>query len=202
MKRNVMIARALCSVSKTLADELAPKCLAEGAPDEMKMRLREMMAHSPSNGIVGALEAIRDRPDSTPLLQTLASVPNLLLIGEYDARTRRASMQAMAERIPGASFDIIPGARFHRDIATPAVIVANDQFIDLKITYSYLSNSETADRQSADRIGSDGEGSGSHRACCAREAANSTHRMSHCEASRALGNTTSIRRSALTQVFV
>ena len=61
-----------------------------------------MMERARPNGIVGALEAMRDRPDSTPLLRMLATVPTLLLIGECDARTPRASMQAMAEQIPGA----------------------------------------------------------------------------------------------------
>ena len=123
-RRNMMIARALESGSTALADELTPKLLAESAPDEMKKQLREMMERSPSNGIVGALEAIRDRPDSTPLLQTLASVPTLLLIGEHDARTPRASMHAMAEQIPGASFDMIPGAGHIAPVENPPAVTS------------------------------------------------------------------------------
>lgn len=123
-RRNVMIARALDSGSKVLAHELAPKLLAENATDEMKSELPAMMERTPINGIIGALEAMRDRPDSTPLLRTLVNVPTLLLIGEYDARTPRGSMQAMAERIPGARFDIVPGAGHVAPLENPAALNA------------------------------------------------------------------------------
>jgi len=130
-RRNAMIARALDSGAKALADELAPKFLSESAPDEMRKQLREMMERTPSNGIVGALEAMRDRPDSTPLLRTLASVPTLLLIGECDARTPRASMQAMADRIPGARFDIVPDAGHVAPLENPAAVTSRlRQFLD------------------------------------------------------------------------
>lgn len=109
-RRNVMIARALERDSRAFADELAPKFLAEGAPDDVKKQLREMMERTSLNGIVGGLEAMRDRPDSKPLLRTLATVPTLLLIGECDVRTRHASMQAMAGQIPGARFEVVPDA--------------------------------------------------------------------------------------------
>jgi 3-oxoadipate enol-lactonase len=124
VRRNDMIARALDGGPKALADELAPKFLAEGAPDEMKEQLREMMERTSLNGTVGALKAMRDRLDSTPLLHTLASVPTLLLIGECDARTPRASMQAMAAQIPGARFDIIPDAGHVAPLENPAAVIS------------------------------------------------------------------------------
>ena len=123
-KRNIMIARARKSGSKALADELAPKFLAESASNEIKKQLREMMAHTSLNGIVGALEAMRDRPDSTPLLRKLAGVPTLLLIGERDARTPRASMQAMADQIPGANFYVIPDAGHAAPIENAAAVTS------------------------------------------------------------------------------
>jgi 3-oxoadipate enol-lactonase len=130
-RRNDMIARALDSGSKPLADELAPKFLTQSAPDEMKRQLREMMERTPPNGIVGALEAMRDRPDSTPLLRTLAGVPTLLLIGERDARTPRASMQAMADQIPGATFDIVPDAGHVAALENPAAVISRlREFLD------------------------------------------------------------------------
>jgi pimeloyl-ACP methyl ester carboxylesterase len=121
-RRDVMIARALDSGSKAFTDELAPKFLAESAPEEMKKQLREMMERTPPNGMVGALEAMRDRPDSTPLLRTLASVPTLLLIGECDARTPRAPMQAMADQISGAKFNIVPDAGHVPPFENPAAV--------------------------------------------------------------------------------
>jgi 3-oxoadipate enol-lactonase len=130
-KRDVMIARARDGGSKALADELAPEFLAESAPDEKKKRLRKMMERTPSNGIIGALVAMRDRPDSTPLLRTLASVPTLLLIGESDARTPRASMQAMADQIPGARFDMCPDAGHVPPFENPAAVTSRlREFLD------------------------------------------------------------------------
>jgi 3-oxoadipate enol-lactonase len=129
--RTVMIARARESGSKAVADELAPKFLAENAPEEMKKQLRGMMEHTSLNGIVGALEAMRDRPDSAPLLRKLAGVPTLLLIGERDARTPRASMQAMADQIPGARFYVIPDAGHAAPFENPAAVISRlGEFLD------------------------------------------------------------------------
>ena len=90
----------------------------------MKEQLREMMERTSLNGIGGAQKAMRDRLDSTPLLHTLASVPTLLLIGECDARTPRASMQAMAAQIPGARFDIVPDAGHVAPLENPAAVIS------------------------------------------------------------------------------
>lgn len=129
--RDIAIASALDSSPKVFADELAPKFLAERAPDEMTKQLREMMERTPPRGIVGALKAMRDRPDSTPLLRTLASVPTLLLIGERDVRTPRASMQAMAAQIPGAKFDTIPDAGHVTPLENPAAVTSRlHDFLD------------------------------------------------------------------------
>lgn len=123
-RRNIMIARALETGSRALADELAPKFLAEGAPDDVTKQLREMMRCTSLNGIIGALAAMRDRPDNTPLLRTLATVPTLLLIGECDARTPRASMQAMADRIAGARFEVVPDAGHLPPLENPAAVIS------------------------------------------------------------------------------
>jgi pimeloyl-ACP methyl ester carboxylesterase len=49
----------------------------------------------------------RDRPDSTALLQSIANLPTLLLIGSDDTRTPHVSMQAIADRIQDATFEVI-----------------------------------------------------------------------------------------------
>jgi 3-oxoadipate enol-lactonase len=130
-RRNVIIARALDNGARVFAAELAPKFLAESASEEMKKQLREIMERTPPNGIIGALETMRDRPDSTPLLRTLASVPTLLLIGECDARTPRASVQMMANQIPGARFDIVPDAGHVAPFENPAAVTSRlREFLD------------------------------------------------------------------------
>jgi pimeloyl-ACP methyl ester carboxylesterase len=60
-------------------------------------------------GMVGALDAMRARPDSTPLLATI-DVPVLVVGGEEDAITRPSEMRALHERIAGSRLVMIPEA--------------------------------------------------------------------------------------------
>ncbi|WP_051325377.1 alpha/beta fold hydrolase [Glycomyces tenuis] len=108
--RNDMIARVRNGDASGLADELASKFLAEGSPAGVRRRLGQMMERPSATGIIEALEAMRDRADSTPLLQSIVDLPTLLLIGTDDTRTPRASMQAMADEIPEATFNLVSNA--------------------------------------------------------------------------------------------
>ena len=86
--------------------ELLPKLLArvtrERRPDVVR-EVTAMIARQPVPGIVGALRALRDRPDSTELLGRI-DVPVLVVAGEDDQITPAAEMQQMASAIPGAEF--------------------------------------------------------------------------------------------------
>jgi 3-oxoadipate enol-lactonase len=73
-------------------------------------RVRGMMSSTPVSGLVGALAAMRDRPDSSPLLPELAGLPTLVLVGEEDELTPPDTARAMADRIPGARLVTIPGS--------------------------------------------------------------------------------------------
>lgn len=93
-----------------IADQMLPKLLAAGAPPALRDRVRAMMAAAPVPGLVGALAAMRDRPDSTPLLPTLAGLPTLVVVGAEDALTPPRDAEALARGIPGARLAVIPGA--------------------------------------------------------------------------------------------
>jgi 3-oxoadipate enol-lactonase len=108
--RNDMVARVRNGDARVLEDELASRFLAESAPADVRRRLERMMERSPVAGTVGALEAMRDRPDSTQLLGSIGNLPTLLLIGEHDSRTPQASMRALADEVPGATFEVITSA--------------------------------------------------------------------------------------------
>ncbi len=87
---------------------LTPETLA-GSPD-VAARVRSMMASTPVPGIVGALAAMRDRPDSIPLLPSLAGIPTLVVVGERDQLTPPDDSRRMAGAITGARLEVIPGA--------------------------------------------------------------------------------------------
>lgn len=108
--RNDTIARVRDRGARALAKELASRFLARRAPADARSRLKRMMDRAPVAGTVGALEAMRDRPDSGPLLQSVGDLPTLLLIGEHDTRTPHSSMRAIADRMPNATFGTISGA--------------------------------------------------------------------------------------------
>ncbi len=71
--------------------------------------LREMMARQPANGVIGALEAMAGRPDSTPGLEGI-TCKSLVVVGQEDALTPPAKAEAMASAIKAARLQIVPGA--------------------------------------------------------------------------------------------
>jgi pimeloyl-ACP methyl ester carboxylesterase len=93
-----------------IADQMLPKMLAKAAPEPLREAVRAMMAATPVPGIVGALAAMRDRPDSTELLSSLTGLPALVVVGAHDAITPPATAEAMAKAIPGAKLAVIPDA--------------------------------------------------------------------------------------------
>jgi 3-oxoadipate enol-lactonase len=96
-----------------VAEAMLPKLLAPGTLErspETVERIRRMIAATPVAGIVGALAAMRDRPDSTDLLSTLDSVPVLVLVGQEDALTPPDAARRMAGLIPRARLIQVAGA--------------------------------------------------------------------------------------------
>jgi 3-oxoadipate enol-lactonase len=94
-----------------LIDELTatlPSKRTIGEKPEVIARIKELMDNPPA-GIVGALEALKTRPDSRPLLPKIA-VPTLVVVGEDDAVTPVDAARAMSEAIPSADLAVIPAA--------------------------------------------------------------------------------------------
>jgi 3-oxoadipate enol-lactonase len=108
-RRDEMISRVRDADVGGVLDELAATFLADHAPAGARRQLRAMMHRPTAVGIVGAIEAMRDRPDGMPVLRS-AALPTLLLIGEHDARTPRTSMRKMADQVPGSVFDVVPSS--------------------------------------------------------------------------------------------
>jgi pimeloyl-ACP methyl ester carboxylesterase len=71
--------------------------------------LRALMTGASVDGIVGALDAMRARPDATPLLPGI-TVPTLVVVGVEDVLTPPKLSRAMAAAIPGARLAELPEA--------------------------------------------------------------------------------------------
>jgi pimeloyl-ACP methyl ester carboxylesterase len=110
--RDVMAGVAQRDGARAVAEKLVPRLLSratlEHQPQVVK-EVREMIERTPASGIVGALRALRDRPDSTPSLGQIR-VPVLVVAGDDDQIAPAAGMQEMARAIPGARFALITGA--------------------------------------------------------------------------------------------
>lgn len=85
---------------------------------EIRDRIRRIMAASPVAGIVGALEAMLGRPDSTSTLSTI-DVPTLFVVGEEDTVTPLADAQAMQHAIPGSRVEVVAGAGHLSNLEQP-----------------------------------------------------------------------------------
>jgi 3-oxoadipate enol-lactonase len=81
--------------------------------------IRSIMARSTVEGIVGALEAMRARSDSTPFLASI-DVPTLIIVGEEDAITPVKDARAMHEAIPSSRLEVIPEAGHMSNLERPA----------------------------------------------------------------------------------
>ena len=71
--------------------------------------LRRLMAAAPLEGVVGGLQAMADRPDSTELLTTL-DLPTLVIGGRADTFTQPAERGQLAAGSPGARLELIATA--------------------------------------------------------------------------------------------
>jgi pimeloyl-ACP methyl ester carboxylesterase/acyl-CoA thioesterase FadM len=111
-RRNAMIARIRRDGPGFLADDMLPRLLAPASLATMPDVVREargMMGIHPATGLVGALEAMRDRPSAVPLLPAI-TVPTLIVHGSDDQLIPLAEAREMANAIPGAQLAVIPGA--------------------------------------------------------------------------------------------
>lgn len=125
--RDLAAASARESGAGVIAEQMLPKMLGTSTPErspEVVERVRRLMAGTPVAGLVGALAAMRDRPDSTGLLPTLAGLPVLVLVGEEDAITPPDAARRLAAAIPGARLVVITGAGHLPPVERPSETTA------------------------------------------------------------------------------
>lgn len=126
LKRVAMQGTALASGPGAIAEAMLPgmtgRTTRESNPEAVAT-LDAMMRRASVGAIHDALDALRNRPDSTPTLATI-TVPTLILCGDEDALTPVAESMAMAAAIPDSQLALIPGAGHASCVEDPAAFSA------------------------------------------------------------------------------
>jgi pimeloyl-ACP methyl ester carboxylesterase len=121
-KRRRLIEVARSRGSATVADMQIASMVSEATRQrrpEVAEAVRAMMAAAPAEGIVGALEAMMARPDSTPTLATI-DVPTLIVVGKEDTLTPPNEAQAMHEQVRGSRLEVLTQAGHISNLERPA----------------------------------------------------------------------------------
>jgi len=122
--RDDLAAVARSDGTRAVAERLLPRLVGRStqqAQPHLVEQVREMMARAPTAGLVGALRAMRDRSDATPLLATI-DVPTLVVVGQEDELTPPSMARAIAGAIPSAALRIIPGAGHLAPLEAPTAV--------------------------------------------------------------------------------
>ena len=123
-RRDQMIALARQRGSEAVADAMITgmvgKRTREKCP-EVVDDVHRMLESAPVDGVVGALEALRDRPDSTATLETI-DVPTLIVVGEDDVLTPPGEAMLLHAGIRGSTLEVIAGAGHVANVERPAAV--------------------------------------------------------------------------------
>jgi 3-oxoadipate enol-lactonase len=102
-----------------IADAMLPKMLTADAPQELKDRVREIMTSSSPEGVIAALKAMAERPDSSDVR---IAVPTLIIVGEEDTITPPSDAERMAKAIPQSRVVRIAGAAHLANVEKPDAV--------------------------------------------------------------------------------
>src|SRR5205814_9074315 len=110
--RDMMVGLAQRDGARAVAEQLVPKLLSRATlaqqPRVVK-EVREMIERTPVAGIVGALRALRDRPDSIAILGQIR-VRALVVAGDDDQIAPAAGRQVLPPAIPRAHSALVTEA--------------------------------------------------------------------------------------------
>ncbi|MBV9124922.1 MAG: alpha/beta fold hydrolase, partial [Planctomycetes bacterium] len=119
--RDRMITFTETHTAREVIDQMLPRLVGPetlaGRPEVME-EIRRLASGQAPAGIIGALRAMRDRPDATPLLGQIP-VPTLVIVGNDDLLTPPNLAQDMAKTIPHARLATIPGAGHLSNLEQP-----------------------------------------------------------------------------------
>lgn len=134
LARDAMIEQVRSAGADAVASAMLPKLLGSTTTrerPEMAAQVRRMILGTPVPGLIGALEAMKVRADSRPLLPQLGRWPVLIVCGEEDVLTPPDLSRAMANAIPGARLEVVPRAGHLAPMEQPEVVTPMlHQFLD------------------------------------------------------------------------
>ncbi|MBX9625134.1 MAG: alpha/beta hydrolase [Gemmataceae bacterium] len=119
--RGEMIALAKDKGTAGVVEKMMPKLLGEATREgrpEVAEEVKRIAARQPTEAVVHALEALRDRPDAGPGLGNVA-VPTLVLVGEHDTLTPLTMAEAIGARVYGSEVVTVPGAGHLSNLENP-----------------------------------------------------------------------------------
>lgn len=125
-KRADQAARARREGVGWMADALLPALLGETTRRDrpgVVARVRGLIGQADPEGVARALEAMRERPDSTPHLREI-QVPVLVVVGEEDTLTPPSESRRIAEGVPDGRLVVLPGAGHLANLEAPAAFDA------------------------------------------------------------------------------
>lgn len=125
-RRHELMALARDAGARAVADRqlvgLLSRSTRERRPD-IENAMRAIATSAKVEGIVGALEAMLGRPDSTATLTSLA-IPTLILVGDEDVITPAKEARAMHAAIRGSRLELLANAGHLSNVERPAAFNA------------------------------------------------------------------------------
>ena len=119
--RDKLIGLATTSPASAIIEQMLPKLLGPSTharrPDLVDL-VRRLGADQRPAGIVAALQVLRNRPDSRPMLGEVR-VPTLILVGREDELTPPPMAESMAKGIAGAKLVILEEAGHLSNLEQP-----------------------------------------------------------------------------------
>lgn len=119
--RDALAARIRAEGAQVAAEAMLPRMFTEGVDEAVKSACEKWILEQPPASLAADLMAMRDRPDSTPMLGQI-SVPTLVIVGDQDPITPPADSEAMSAAIPGARLVPITGAAHLSPVEQPGLV--------------------------------------------------------------------------------
>jgi len=118
--------------------------------------VHRMMSQAPETGVVGSLEAMIARPDSTPTLATI-DVPTLIIVGDEDVATPPKEARQMHAAIRGSRLEVLRQAGHLSNLERPAsfnaVVTEFSRQLDVQTRRHVIAFAIAAEQRTSARVG-------------------------------------------------